>query len=101
MCLAHGLHRICEKVRDCFEDVNKLIRWPRKFFLKTLARITLYTEKMKCELPPDVVVKRGDLVKGDFVFALHKFCRTHFRIAELFSIHRKTENTVTEEKFTY
>lgn len=71
-CLAHGLHRLCEKVRECFDDVNKLINWARKIFLKSLARISLYKEKMKCELPPDVVITRwGTWIKAASFFAVH------------------------------
>lgn len=71
-CLAHGLHRVCEKVRECFEDVNKLISCARKIFLKSPARVTLYSEKMKCELPPNVVVTRwGTWIKADSFFAVH------------------------------
>lgn len=71
-CLAHGLHRVCEKVRECFDDVNKLISYARKIFLKSPARIALYSEKMKCELPPDVVVTRwGTWIKAASFFAAH------------------------------
>lgn len=71
-CLAHGLHRLCEKVRECFDDVNKLISWARKIFLKSPARISLYKEKMKCELPPDVVITRwGTWIKAASFFAVH------------------------------
>lgn len=57
-CLAHGLHRICEKVREIYTDVNHLVSWSRKIFLKSPARISIYREIMQCSLPPDVIVSR-------------------------------------------
>jgi hypothetical protein len=56
-CVAHGIiYRICEKVRELFPEVNKLMSWARKIFLKCPARI--YNETMQCPLPPDIVVSR-------------------------------------------
>lgn len=88
-CLTHGLYRICENVKNCFYDVNKLICWARKIILKTPVRITLYTKKIKCELPPDIVVTRwGTWPRAASFFAVHS---TNF--AELTSEFRMIPNT--------
>ena len=76
-CVAHALHRIAEKVRESFPDVNHLISWSRKVFLKSPARASVYREIMKCALPPDVVVTRwGSWLTAALFFANHfpKFC---------------------------
>jgi hypothetical protein len=69
-CVAHGIHRICEKVRECFPEVNSLISCARKIFLKCPARIEKYKEKMNCPLPPEVVVTRwGTWINAAVFFA--------------------------------
>lgn len=45
-CVVHGIHRICEIVKEMFPDVNRLISCARKILLKCPARIALYQEKM-------------------------------------------------------
>ncbi len=71
-CVAHGIHRIAEKVREIFPNVNKLISCSRKIFLKCPARISVYKEKMNCPLPPDVVVTRwGTWITAALFFTQH------------------------------
>lgn len=71
-CVAHGLHRIAEKVRLLFPSVNSLLSWSRKIFLKSPARISVYKEKMNCSLPPDVIITRwGSWISAALFFAEH------------------------------
>ena len=71
-CVAHAIHRICEKVRDTFPDVNRLISSSRKIFLKAPSRVALYKAKMSCPLPPEVVVTRwGTWMRAAIFFANH------------------------------
>ena len=68
--VAHGIHRLCEKVRELFPEVNKLVSWALKIFHKCPARISIYNEIMQCPLPPDVVVSRwGTWVRAALFFA--------------------------------
>lgn len=71
-CVAHGIHRVCEKVREIFPDVNRLISSARKIFLKCPSRCDLYKERMGCPLPPDVVITRwGTWITAATFYATH------------------------------
>ena len=71
-CIAHAIHRLCEKVRDLFPDINSLVSSSRKIFFKCPARIEIYKQYMHCELPPDVVVTRwGTWIEAAVFFAIH------------------------------
>jgi hypothetical protein len=60
-CFAHGLHRICEFIRDSFPDINSLISLFKKMLLKSPSRISLYREMCpNTPLPPQQVVTRWD-----------------------------------------
>ena len=78
-CTAHALHRICEKARECFSNVNKLISTARKVFLKCPSRVALYREKMRCLLPPDVVVTRW----GSWLSAASFYGENYEKFSEL------------------
>ena len=43
-CLAHSLHRVAEKIRDEFKNVDKLIARTKQVFLKAPQRIAIYRE---------------------------------------------------------
>ncbi|KAF0760196.1 DUF659 domain-containing protein [Aphis craccivora] len=58
-CLAHGLNRVAEKVRDMFPNVNKLVNNIKKIFLKAPSRVEVYREIMQnIPLPPEPVLTR-------------------------------------------
>jgi len=58
-CLAHGLNRVAEKVRDMFPNVNKLVNNIKKVFLKAPSRVEVYREIMQdIPLPPEPVLTR-------------------------------------------
>ena len=58
-CFAHGLHRVCEVVREHFEDVNSLIAWTKKVFLKAPSRISAWRDSYPdLPLPPNPIVTR-------------------------------------------
>ncbi len=58
-CLAHGLHRVAEKVREKFPDVNRLIVTGKKVFLKAPSRREAFTAGCpNLSLPPEPVVTR-------------------------------------------
>ncbi len=56
-CMAHGLHRICEKTREIFKDVNTLISTCKKVFLKAPLHHTLYKESYPdLPFPPEPIL---------------------------------------------
>ena len=64
-CLIHALHRICEKARTLFKDVNTLIKNGKKIFLKSPRRVTAWKQVSDLGLPPQVCVTRwGTWVNG-------------------------------------
>jgi len=58
-CLAHGLNRVAEKVRDMFPNVNKFVNNIKKIFLKAPSRVEVYREIMQdIPLPSEPVLTR-------------------------------------------
>lgn len=58
-CLAHGLQRIAEEVRSCYPEVNKIVSYTKKVFLKAPQRVLHYRELMpNVSLPPEPVLTR-------------------------------------------
>lgn len=58
-CLAHGLHNLCETIREQFNDVDKLIAENKKIFLKAPKRIEKFRENAPgIPLPPKPVLTR-------------------------------------------
>ncbi|KAL4112028.1 hypothetical protein QTP88_015876 [Uroleucon formosanum] len=58
-CLAHGLHRVCEKIRAEFPKVDELILNMKKVFLKAPARVELFRRKApETPLPPSPIITR-------------------------------------------
>ena len=57
-CLIHALHRLCEKVRSMFNNVNTLVKNGKKIFLKSPLRITEWRTATNLGLPPQAVITR-------------------------------------------
>lgn len=58
-CAAHGCHRLAERVREMFPDINTLVNNGKKMFLKAPARINIYKEMLPGKsLPPQPVITR-------------------------------------------
>lgn len=58
-CLAHGLHRVAEAVREEHPLVNKLISVGKKMFLKSPKRVEVFRKHLPgVPLPPEPVVTR-------------------------------------------
>lgn len=58
-CLAHGLNRIAEAVREKFPNVDKLISTVKKIFVKAPSRRQLFQEYLPdVPLPPQPVITR-------------------------------------------
>lgn len=58
-CLAHGLNRVAETVRDEFPLVNSLVTNIKKVFVKAPLRVQVYNEKLPgIPLPPEPILTR-------------------------------------------
>lgn len=58
-CLAHGLHRIAETVRECFPDVNGIIANTKSVFSKAPLRVRLFQQMCpNVMLPPAPIITR-------------------------------------------
>ena len=58
-CLAHGLHRVCEMVREMFKEVNCLIATVKKIFLKAPSRVVTWKQTHPdLSLPPEPILTR-------------------------------------------
>lgn len=58
-CLAHGLHRVAEAIREEHPEVNQLISLGKKIFLKAPKRIEVFRRILpEVPLPPQPVVTR-------------------------------------------
>lgn len=58
-CLAHGLHRIAEQVRDVHSNVDTLISCGKKVFLKAPSRVHIFREMAPdVPLPPQPIITR-------------------------------------------
>ena len=44
-CLTHGLHRVAEKIKILYPEVNKLISNVKKIFTKAPLRVNYFTER--------------------------------------------------------
>lgn len=58
-CFAHGLHRVCEAIRNHYENVDKIISNVKKVFLKAPCRVEIFKEIYpELSLPPEPITTR-------------------------------------------
>jgi len=59
-CLAHAFHRVAEKVRDEFSEIDKVVASVKKVFGKSPIRIKTFLNITNKEipLPPEPILKR-------------------------------------------
>lgn len=73
-CLAHGLHRIAEEIRELYPKVDLLIANVKKIFIKCPSRVLKFKEMLPgTPLPPEPIVTRW----GTWLDASIYYC-THF-----------------------
>ena len=70
-CLAHGLHRVSETIRNKFSQIDKLISNVKKVFNKAPARIRLFKQiAHELSLPPKPIITRwGTWLEAAFYYA--------------------------------
>ncbi len=58
-CLAHGTHRLCEKIRILFPTVDRFVDNVKKIFRKAPTRVALFKSKYpELPLPPRPCITR-------------------------------------------
>jgi len=57
-CIAHGLHRVCESIRENYNGVNYFIAALKKILVKAPSRQVLYQEVTGLHLPQFSVITR-------------------------------------------
>lgn len=73
-CIAHGLHNLCEEIRDSFDDVNDFIAKTKALFVKCPSRVQLFKDLAPgIPLPPAPIVTRW----GTWLSAAHYY-HNHF-----------------------
>lgn len=73
-CLAHGLHRVAEEIRQNFPEVDKLISNVKKIFLKAPSRVATFKELAPLTpLPPQPVITRW----GTWLDAAVYYCENY------------------------
>ncbi|KAE9522223.1 hypothetical protein AGLY_017381 [Aphis glycines] len=73
-CLAHGLHRVCEKNRAEFPKVDELILNMKKVFLKAPARVELFRrEAPETPLPLSPIITRWGTWLKDAMYYCENF----------------------------
>lgn len=82
-CLAHGLNRVLEKIREIFPHINKLVCNGKKIFLKSPSRVVKYKTIMQCELPPEPVLTRWGTWLNSALFYADNFQKFKTFINEL------------------
>jgi hypothetical protein len=71
-CLAHGLHRVAEEIRNMFPKVDKLISNVKKTFLKAPYRVQIFkNEAPEVMLPPEPIITRW----GTWLDATDYYCK--------------------------
>lgn len=70
-CLAHGVNRIAEEIRNEFQDINSLVNSAKKIFTKAPLRIQYYKDKLPgVPLPPQPVITRwGTWLNAAYFYA--------------------------------
>lgn len=94
-CLIHGLNRVCEFIKDNYDDVNKLIASMKATLVKSNHRRQIFREICKLPLPPDVIeIRWNSWLNAAFYYA------EHFSAIRIFatSLSSKKSKAVTKLK---
>lgn len=71
-CLAHGIHRVAENIREKFKKVDKLISRVKQVFLKAPSRVLVFkSEAPAIPLPPEPILTRW----GTWIIAASYYCK--------------------------
>lgn len=94
-CLAHGINRVAEEIRNQFPLVNELISNIKKNFLKAPLRIQLYKESFPgLPLPPQPVITRW----GTWLDAAIFYSKNYEKIKKLILAFSDESTSIKEAK---
>ncbi|KAF0714390.1 Uncharacterized protein FWK35_00030423 [Aphis craccivora] len=72
ICLAHGIHRRAENIREKLKKVDKLISRVKQVFFKALSRVLVFkSEASAIPLPPEPILTRW----GTWIMAASYYCK--------------------------
>ena len=75
-CVAHALHRVCEKIRDSNPKANKYISLMKKVLKKSPYRKKLFVDTCKIKLPINPIITRW----GTWLEASFYYCENYSKI---------------------
>ena len=95
--LVHGIHRVCEKIRSMYPNVDRIISNIKKVFLKAPSRVQIQCTIFKSvesglELPPQPIITRW----GTWIHAVNYYEKNFERIVRVFDALNKKEATSIE-----
>lgn len=71
-CIAHAFHRLCETIRVMFPEVNDLISYVKKVFVKAPSRVLIWKRTCDLPLPPEPILTRwGTWIEAALFYAEH------------------------------
>jgi len=74
-CVAHAVHRVCEKIREDNKEVNKFVSLMKKILLKSKERRHLYKTITQLPFPPNPVITRWGTFIETVVFYLDNWTK--------------------------
>ena len=76
-CIAHGLHRLCERIRNSYDNVNNMIANVKKVFLKAPNRKDIFRKMFpKLALSPEPITIRW----GTWLAAVNYYANNYSEI---------------------
>jgi hypothetical protein len=71
-CLAHGIQRVAECVRETYEEADKFVSNMKKILVKAPTRRVLFVESTGLQLPPEpIIVRWGTWISSVSYYAEH------------------------------
>lgn len=81
ICVAHGLHRVCEQIRGLYTNVDRLISNVKKVFLKAPLRVEIFKDlEPDLALPPQPIITRW----GTWLNAVNYYATNFEKIVRIF-----------------
>lgn len=88
-CMAHGVHRVAEELRNSLPDLNKLISSAKKVFVKAPSRVRAFKNAYPdTPLPPEPIITRW----GTWISAANYFAEHHQKLKEVIESFDETGN---------
>lgn len=90
-CVIHALHRVSEKIRENFSELNNFVSLMKKILLKSKERKIVYKNITNLPFPPSTIITRwGTFIKASLFYS------ENFSIIEKFINEIKTDSTAVK-----